>query len=339
MAPPGETDRGRRSWLRIWAVPVAGAAGLLLLVYLVAELGPSRIAAQLHGLRSVLPVVLFITAAKYPLQAAGWRLVLPPDTRPSWVESIAATISGDALGYLTWAGPFTGEPLRAYLMRDSVSVVAGTAAGAMERTIYNVTAGLLVWAVLFVLVSATHTFALVAAVAGSVLVVVVLVIRVKHGIRSPALADAPADRHAFAPATKPQGPGRAEAVFNAVRELWRTRRGALPAVTLLCFAQHGVLVAEAYAILNALTDDVTLRTALIFEAVTKIVNTAGLVVPGRLGVSEGGSALLADALGFAASHGLSLALMRRVRALIWAGVGLVLLPLREAQARRHHRLT
>jgi uncharacterized membrane protein YbhN (UPF0104 family) len=94
------------------------------------------------------------------------------------------------------------------------------------------------------------------------------------------------------------------------------------------------LIGEAYVILSALTPGTTLQTALVFEAVTKIVNTAGLVVPGRLGVAEGGSALLADALGFAASHGLSLALMRRVRALIWAVVGLVLLPLREARARR-----
>jgi len=71
-----------------------------------------------------------------------------------------------------------------------------------------------------------------------------------------------------------------------------------------------------------------------FEAVTKLVNTAGLLVPGRIGVSEGGSALLAGALGFAASHGLSLALMRRVRATIWAIVGIALLPFQEARARR-----
>jgi hypothetical protein len=87
-------------------------------------------------------------------------------------------------------------------------------------------------------------------------------------------------------------------------------------------------------ILSTLSPGATLQTALVFEAVTKIVNTAGMVVPGRLGVAEGGSALLADALGFAASHGLSLALMRRIRALSWAIVGLALLPWQEARARR-----
>jgi hypothetical protein len=125
----------------------------------------------------------------------------------------------------------------------------------------------------------------------------------------------------------------AAALLAALAQLWATRRQALPAVALLCVAQHGLLVGEAYLMLGAFDASTTIQTAFVFEAVTKMVNTAGMVVPARLGVSEGGSALLADALGFSASHGLSLALMRRVRALVWAGVGLVLLPYHEARTR------
>jgi hypothetical protein len=202
----------------------------------------------------------------------------------------------------------------------------------MERTLYNVTAAVLVWVVLFVLVSAAHTIALVAAVAASVLVVVALVHHVRRNVRAPRPADVPPVPHEGG--VEVRRTGHTAAFFDAARALWRERRGVLPAVVLLCFAQHAVLVGEAYLILNALSPDATLQTALVFEAVTKIVNTAGLVVPGRLGVAEGGSALLAGALGFAASHGLSLALMRRIRALVWAGVGLAVLPIQEARARR-----
>ena len=329
-----DAARSRRPLLRGWLVPLAGAAGLGLLVYLVAELGPSRIVAQLQGLGSIVPLILFISAAKYPLQAAGWRLVLAPSDRPSWGISIAATLTGDSLGYLTWAGPFAGEPIRALLIRDSVGVAAGTAAGAMERTIYNVTAAVLVWAVLFVLVSATHTIALVAAAAVSVLIALVLVHRVRSRIGARRNADTRPGPREPAPTTEVERPGHITEFIDAARHLWRERRGVLPVVALLCVAQHAVLIGEAYVILRALSPDATLRTALVFEAVTKIVNTAGIVVPGRLGIAEGGSALLADALGFAASHGLSLALMRRLRAIIWSGVGLALLPWREARARR-----
>ena len=331
---PVVADRARASGrLRNQLVPVLGAAGLGLLVYLIAELGPARIAAQLHGLGSVLPAVMVLTGAKYPLQTAGWRLALPRHARPPWGESISATITGDALGYLTWAGPFTGEPIRALLIRSSVPVAAGIAAGAIERALYNATAALLVWVVLLGLLSATHKLALVAALVVSALGVAAPVALVRGRIRPRHAANQrppPVDR---APSGETGWVKGSTAFLKAARELWRDRREVLPGIALLCFAQHAILVGEAYLMLGALGAGTNLRTAFVFEAVTKIVNTAGLLVPGRLGVSEGGSALLAGALGFAASHGLSLALMRRVRALIWAVVGLALLPFLEARAR------
>lgn len=319
-----------------------GAAGLCLLGALVAELGPSRIAAQLKGLGGVLPAVMLLTALKYPLQAAGWRLTLPPAQRPSWWASTSATLTGDSLGYLTWAGPFTGEPMRAMLIRDTVPVAAGIAAGAIERAIYNATAALVVWFVLVSVFATGHPLALAAATAGTVAGCALVLLRNRRRSRPvsgppvgphsplPESADAPHDAVEQDAARTSEVAG----VWMSIGRLWRERRGALPAIAVLCIAQHAVLVGEAYLMLNALGGGTTLRTAIVFEAVTKIVNTAGVIVPGRLGVAEAGSAVLADALGFSATHGLSLALMRRVRAVLWAGVGLALLPVREARARR-----
>lgn len=317
-------------------MPVLGVAGAGLLAYLIVQLGPARIVAQLRGLGSVLPIVLLLTAAKYPLQAAGWRLALPRAARPPWGQSISATISGDALGYLTWAGPFTGEPLRALLIRGSVPVAAGIAAGAIERAMYNATAALLVLIVLMVLVPATAWLAALsvwrwlalAALVGSAVLGAILAHRHVRA-RSANVLDLDG-----ALESKSRPVHGAAAFLQAAKELWRDRRGVLPSIAVLCFAQHAILVGEAYLLLSTQDRGTTLRTALVFEAVTKIVNTAGTIVPGRLGVAEGGSAALAEALGFAASHGLSLALMRRVRALIWGGVGLVLLPFQEARARK-----
>ena len=312
--------------------PVLGAAGLGLLVYLVAQLGPAEIAAQVLGLGSVFPAVLLLTAVKYPLQAAGWRLALPAHSRPPWGESISATISGDAIGYLTWAGPFTGEPLRALLIRGSVPVAAGIAAGAIERAMYNVTAAFLVSIVLLVLLSARHGLVFAAPVAATMLAGAALAVSLGRRFRARSNAGALTSNRT--PLAETGSAGGAAAFLQAASELWRDRRDVLPSIAVLCLAQHAILVGEAYLLLNALGGQTTLQTAFVFEAVTKIVNTAGIMVPGRLGVAEGGSAALAGALGFAASHGLSLALMRRVRALLWGGVGLVLLLFQEARARK-----
>lgn len=312
----------------MWAT---GAVGVGLLALLVVRLGPARIVSQLHGLSAILPLVLALTALKYPLQAAGWRLALPRAARPSWLLSIRSTLAGDALGYLTWAGQFTAEPSRALMIRGTVPVATSLAAGAAERALYNVTGTALVWCVLLVLAAKAHPIGVASAVVGSVAAIAALV----AVVRGPGHRRATLERTSGNPSATHSG-GRAAAALGRIRdalvELWRTRRQALPLIALLCVAQHLLLVAEAYVMLGAFDANVTIATALVFEAVSKLVNTAGAVVPARLGVAEGGSALLADALGFAASHGLSLALMRRVRALIWAGVGLLVLPYREARA-------
>jgi hypothetical protein len=330
LAPEGDRPS---SLNRNRLAPVLGVAGCGLFVYLIVELGPATIAAHLQGLVAILPPVLVITGVKYPLQAAGWRLALPVHARPPWTESISATITGDALGYLTWAGPVTGEPARALLIRRSAPLASGVAAGAVERAIYHATAALLVWAVLLALFARAHRLGLVVALAGSAFGVAALVAFLRRRRRAPRTAGT----QAGSPDEQPRAAGRTHravaAFLEAVQEIWGNRRTALPAIALLCLAQHMILVGEAYLILGALADGTSLRTAFVFEAITKIVNTAGILIPARVGVSEGGSALLADTLGFAASQGLSLALMRRVRALIWAGVGLALLPFQEARAR------
>jgi hypothetical protein len=296
-------------------MPVVFVVALGLLIYLIVRLGPERIALELWRMSSVLPAVLVITGAKYWFQTAGWRLVLPPKDRPRWVESLSATIAGDAVGYLTWAGPFTGEPIRALLMRNSVPVAAGITAGAIERTVYHLVAAGLLWAVLLALLLAAQALWFAAALALSLIGGVILAFAVRRGRRR----------------DRPVGRGRVVLVLEAIRALSLRR---ILVLLLLGAAQHALLVLEAFVLLTALGLAPSLGTTLIFEAVTKLVNTAGLVVPARLGVSEGGSAALAAMLGFTASVGLSLALMRRIRALIWTVVGLGLLPLQEARARK-----
>jgi hypothetical protein len=310
-------ERARR--LPTWLAVALGAAGLAVLVYLVARLGPARIGRELGQLAAILPVVLALTFAKYVMQTAGWRLLLPTSIRPPWPSSVAATITGDAIGYLTWAGPVTGEPVRALLTRHLVPMDRGVAAGAVERLMYNVTAAALVAGVLVVgaLVRGHRGWAVAAAlVVAASLALFFLIVRRR---RDPAGTSTPSS-HTTALAAR-------------VRTIAREHRAALPSLVLLELAQHAVLVLEALLMLRVLGADPTLLTALLFEAVSKLVNTAGMLVPARIGVAEGGSAWLADALGFAASFGLSLALMRRLRALIWAGVGLALLPIETAAGR------
>jgi lysylphosphatidylglycerol synthase-like protein len=219
-----DVDLSRPQGLPKWLVPVLGA---------------------------IVPAVLLLSGAKYLLQTAGWRLVLQRQARPPWPESVGATISGDALGYLTWAGPFTGEPIRAALIRESVPVAAGIAAGAIERMMYNLTAAGLVAAVFVGLLFGTsppgRAIAWVAGAVGGALILAIgarrwATRRSSRRDRAMPVGPSSASKHR---------PGRGRAAFRAAaKELWRERRAVLPALALLCLLQHSLLVLEAYMMLE-----------------------------------------------------------------------------------------
>jgi hypothetical protein len=301
-------------------MPLAALVGLVLLGYAVADIGVDRIRDTLATLAPVLPLVLAITFFKYPLQAAAWRLALQPDARPGWRASVAATLSGDALGYLTWAGPLTGEPLKAYLVRDLVPVAVGVTAGAAERLLYNASAAVVIAvAAGLVLPEDGSRWLFTACIfAGVCLGGAWWWTRSRRKD-----AAEPADA-----SVKPPG-----VIAALAHDLWRQRPAALAAMLAIEIGQHALLMCEAYVMLGALGARPTLRTVVIFEGLTKAVNTVGSIVPGRLGIAEGGTALLAGAFGLGASYGMGLAIMRRVRAIAWGAVGLLLLWQREHQAR------
>jgi hypothetical protein len=310
-----------RQRLDRWFIPLAALTGAALLVWAIAEIGVERILETLVALGPILPVVLAITAFKYPLQAAAWRLALKPDMRPGWRVSVAATLSGDALGYLTWAGPFTGEPLKAYLSRDQVPMAVGVTAGAVERTLYNATAAIvvLIAAVLVLPTSASRRWLLAGLVVGF------------SGLLAWWRGWSSRERTA----RPSRATGRTDGVVaDMVRDLWWQRPVALVGMLVIELAQHALLMLEAYVMLATLGARPDLRTVVIFEGLTKVVNTAGTIVPARLGIAEGGSAYLAQALGLGASYGMGLAIMRRVRAITWGGVGLLLMPQQEKRAQK-----
>lgn len=302
-------------------MPLAALGGLALLGYAVADIGVARILETLATLGPILPLVLLVTFFKYPLQAAAWRLALKPGVRPAWRASIAATISGDAVGYLTWAGPITGEPLKAYLIRDLVPVAIGLTAGAAERLLYNLSAAVIIAvAATLVLPEDGRRWLLIGVIAMAACLGTVWWWTRSRGTHATQAGDAP---------------GRPPGVIAALaRDLWRDRPGALAAMLAIEIADHALLMCEAYVMLAALGAQPSLRTVVIFEGLTKAVNAVGGIVPGRLGIAEGGTALLAGAFGLGADYGMGLAIMRRVRATTWGAVGLLLMWQREHQARK-----
>ncbi len=97
--------------------------------------------------------------------------------------------------------------------------------------------------------------------------------------------------------------------------------GAFWSSLALNLACHGMAVLEVYLVLWLLGVKIGLLGALIFEALTKLVNAVGTFNPGNIGTYEGGNVLIARLFGITGAVGLAVAVARRLRAIFWAAVG------------------
>ena len=89
---------------------------------------------------------------------------------------------------------------------------------------------------------------------------------------------------------------------------------------------HVAAVAEVWLILSVLSGGRTsFADAFILESTGRLVTVLFKVVPFRVGVDEAGAAVVASAIGVPVSDAVALALMRKLRILVWNGAGLAVL--------------
>ncbi len=108
--------------------------------------------------------------------------------------------------------------------------------------------------------------------------------------------------------------GGAKRLDAAIRVLYRNRRAVALSV-LWQFLGWLVGVGEVWLILYFMGREVSVLDALLLESLGQAVRAAGFIVPGALGVQEGGFLLLGAAVGLAPEAALALSLGKRFREL------------------------
>jgi hypothetical protein len=95
---------------------------------------------------------------------------------------------------------------------------------------------------------------------------------------------------------------------------------------------HAAGVAEVYVTLAWIAKPPELLAAFILETANRLTNVVFKFVPMRLGVDEAGSGLLIQVLGYTSSAGVTLAIVRKVRMLVWTALGVFFLARRGLSA-------
>ena len=272
---------------------IAAAAGVALFAWTIASVGATELASQLRALAPIVAFILALAAARFWLQAAGWRLAMPPAQRPTWRELFGAVVAGEAAGYFAW-GAVSREPMKALLVGHRLPERAALGAAVIERFYYSLAATALIVAGI-ALAAVRYHFV------GWFLVGTVVTIAV-------ALAAKRWGRRFSTNAT--HGPSTALALVG------------------LALAQEATNVVEAYLVLAWLGAAPTIASVVVLEGISRLLNSAGQFIPGKLGVTEAATTALAQSLSLGGPQGLSLALARRARSLVWGAGGIGLLAVR-----------
>jgi hypothetical protein len=83
--------------------------------------------------------------------------------------------------------------------------------------------------------------------------------------------------------------------------------------------------AEVYAILSGLGLPIDPMRAVAIGGIAVGIKGGGFVIPGSLGVQDGGNVLLLVMYGYSDASGMAFAILRRMREVLWIGIGMVCL--------------
>ena len=329
-----QADPVPRNGNRRWPTPgaaLAAALGLALFVYAIRHAGVGAVADGIARLGWAFAAVVALGGLRFAARAAAWLRCLERGHRLRLRDVFPAVVAGDALGNLTPLGVIVSEPAKALLLRRRAPLGRTLPALAVENLFYTLSAVLVIAGGLAALpfllqapgrlwLAATVVFvALAALLAGAH-----WVIRSRVPVGSALLAWL--HGRGIAPRLAARGAERARALEDRMHALYPRAWSDLLPVALLELAFHACAVVEIFLVLALIAPrQPTLLDAFVLESTNRLIAVVFRFVPLRIGVDEAGTGLLAELLAFGTAAGVTLAIVRKGRMLVWTALGLAAL--------------
>jgi hypothetical protein len=320
--------------LRTHFTRVVLAVGAATFLYLLWSFDPRRVWGRLVSFGWGFAVLLPFQIIDHMLNAAGWKLAFPPESAGGarfW-DLVRVRIAGDGVNYLTPSANIGGEFVRPGMLGGPLPMEVKTTSVLVAKVTQTVGQaffilsglGYLLHAHLFNFEGREATFGAFG-VGGILFGLVVGVVLL--------LMEPPAwFARRFPDAVAGSAP---------VRALLKTylRRHPVRLLGSIAFFMLGYTwgAAEVWLICHFLGLAVGVETALSIEFLSNLVDALAFWVPAKVGTQEGGKAAIFAGLGLRADMGFALGLIRHVRELCWAGLGLGLYAAHQRRARASAR--
>ena len=303
--------------------------GVALFVYVVGQAGLGEIAAGFRRLGWLFLVVVALAGLRFAARAMAWRRCLEGAHRLTPGLAFRAVVAGDALGNLTPLSLLVSEPAKALFARDHEPVTRTLAALAVENLFYTLSAALVIAGGALALVLRLRTADTWWLASVGLVTALIVFISVAHAIiwRRVRVASRLFDlveRQKLAPGLVARWAESVRRVENRVYALYPRELGRLVRLAGWELSFHALAILEIYVVLSLISDIApTLLDAFVFESTNRFITAVFKVVPMRIGVDEAGTAAFAELLAFGTGAGVTLAIVRKARMLVWtaAGVG------------------
>jgi uncharacterized protein (TIRG00374 family) len=308
---------------------VAVAIGALLFFVSLSYINLVETIDDVRRLGLAVPLVLVPSVAWHLLRTWGWQVAFPDQQRPSFSRLFRVRLTADAISFFTIRG-ITGEPLKVVLLYDRTPPAVTAAAITLERTAFAVMAIVISGLISYFAVQRLQmpggwdaVFTLLSIGAVVLLGVLVFIARRRTGDylgRFVNRIGTMTGRHLES--------SRVIRfildVEDVVLDLLRGDRRRLIILTTLPVVCYGIMAFEVWLVLWTVGEPIGITAALAIETFARLGSVASAFIPANIGALEASNAAPVAMLGL--GGGGALALTRRVRATLWAVLGLVLYP-------------
>lgn len=289
----------------------------------VAENDPAAIAASIArmGWRVAIVLVFPITLVTL-LDTLGWRFAFAHD-RVGLATLLPARLAGEAFNLTTPTASLGGEAVKTWLLQGRVPIDEAVSSVIVAKTTITIGQGLLL---LLGVILAWTSLPVDSRILRAMECLVGLEVLALGGfviVQTRGLAARGARMLARLGLSRFEGHATVGRIDEALATFYRKRPFRL-ALSLACHFFAWLLGAvEAWLILALLGTPVSLVTATVIEAFGMGIRFATFLVPGSVGVLEGGYAATFAALGLGSTAGVSFSLVRRIREAVWIVLGLL----------------
>lgn len=321
-------------------------AGLLLLLLMLTQLNMTEVIEGVSKAGYWFGAVVALWAALYVLNTAAWWIIIHSGNTPSslsffWLYKI--TVSGFALNYATPGGLMGGEPYKIMSLSHKIGTERA-ASSVILHTMTHIFSHFWFWlisCILYVLTEPLNVFmgVLLAAVTAFCLTAIwFFLIGYKKGIAKSLLqllSHIPGVRR-WAGRTIERHAEKLTGIDKQISALHNQNPRTFASAVLLELLCRIISALEILFIMLVITPEVSYIQCILILAFTSLVANMLFFIPLQLGGRESGFLMSANGLGMTLSTGVFVALIVRLRELIWTGIGLLLIkiekPTREKNA-------